>query len=103
MFGISLSGVGTDNNTVRSNRVGLTESGEAKQANFEGVNIAAGAKNNMIGETNPLDRNTISGNTRDGINLTGSSTAGNSIVGNYVGLSQSGLASAVKNGVTVSR
>ncbi len=90
-FGVSLSGLGTENNIVTSNRIGTNESGLAAQGNLDGVNISAGAKNNIVGGTSTSERNTISGNTRDGISLTGATTTGNQIRGNFIGLPSTGL------------
>lgn len=95
MFGVSISGVNTENNIVRSNLIGLTEAGSAAQPNLDGVNISAGAKNNTIGGNAAVDRNTITGNSRDGISLTGAATSGNTIVGNSIGVAES--APAVSN------
>ena len=48
-----------------------------------------GSNNNVIGGTDPADRNLISGNDREGLNIRNGSAA-NTVIGNYIGTSADG-------------
>ena len=99
--GVVLSGVGTDNNTLEGNFVGLNLAGDTAIANTDsGVLIEAGAANNSIGGSTAAARNVISGNTVDGIRLDGAGTD-NQISGNYIGSNSAGDASLANGTVGV--
>ena len=69
--------------------LGTDASGSNAAANwFSGVLIGGGAAGNVIGSTNPLGRNILSGNKEYGIYMT--NTTGNTVLGNYVGTDASG-------------
>ena len=71
-------------NTVAGNYIGTDAAGTAPLANNYGVRITSGAIENIIGGTNPADRNIISGNASNGIYINSASN-GNIIEGNYLG------------------
>ena len=56
----------------------------------DGLRLELGTKDNLIGGTNPAERNIVSGNDQDGIGLQGDGVENNIIINNYVGLKQSG-------------
>jgi Astacin (Peptidase family M12A) len=65
---------------------------------FQGVNIAGGAHDNVIGGTNASQRNVLSGNVFSyGITITELNSDNNVVLGNYLGLDASGALS-VSNG-----
>jgi len=83
--------VGTDNNTVIGNYIGTDVNGTAALGNgLNGVRIAYGAKNNMIGGDTPGERNVISGNGGNGVLINSEGTDGNTVIGNYIGTDASG-------------
>jgi hypothetical protein len=93
--GIIIGGAGADNNVVKGNLIGVDASGSAAMSNRNGVHIYAEARANIIGGTDPGDRNIISGNNGVGITIRGSA---NIVQGNYIGTDASGTA-AIPNGM----
>jgi hypothetical protein len=78
-------------NVVQGNFIGTDSTGTARRANLGiGVNMTS-ISNNLIGGTNPGDRNLVSGNYNRGISVSGGSN--NLIQGNYVGTNAAGTAS----------
>jgi len=96
--GITLLYLDATNNTIADCWLGVDATGNnpAPNAN-QGILIAAGASRNVIGGTNALARNVLSGNTQYGVFITDSNTAGNVVLGNYIGSSASG-SNALANG-----
>ena len=88
--GVRITGAGTDNNLVQGNYVGTDQLGTSAIANFVGVQVDAGAINNVIGGTSAAERNVISGNSNRGVVIHGSGTSGNRLEGNYIGLDATG-------------
>jgi streptogramin lyase len=90
--------VQSDGNTIVGNFVGVDPTGTTQAANQgDGIRIV-GASNNIIGTTNPADRNVSSGNALDGIHVEGSLTApatGNTIEGNFVGVAADGKSALI--------
>jgi len=87
--GLTLVYADATNNTISGCWLGLDFSGTNAAPNaYQGILIASGASGNMIGGTNTLARNVISGNSQYGIYLT--NTTGNVISGNYLGVNASG-------------
>ena len=87
--GIVMDGAGADNNLVKGNLIGLDPSGTFAFGNRNGVHILAGAQGNVIGGSEPGDRNIISGSEGVGITIWGSA---NIVQGNYIGTDISGTA-----------
>jgi hypothetical protein len=92
--GIEIRGVG---NRVKGNLIGLDASGRSALPNrAEGIWIAPGAQDNVIGGSEPGSGNVISGNSLFGVSINGSvgtglrPTRGNVLEGNYIGTSPAG-------------
>lgn len=90
--GIRLSTTDSSGNLIQGNFIGTDVSGLLDIGNGTGVSI--NANNNMIGGTNPLLRNIISGNG-SGIQMTNCS--GNFVQGNFIGTDVSGTSSIANN------
>jgi len=86
--GIEIRG---DGNVVQGNYIGTDASGTESRSNaMEGIWIAPGAENNVIGGSNPGEGNLIAGNNLFGINIDGVGATGNVVKGNYIGVDASG-------------
>lgn len=103
-FGVEISGLGTDSNSVKGCWIGLDAAGMAGIPNLAGVLIQDGAKTNVIGSTDPNEMNVISGNSFEGVTISGAGTDDNEILGNIIGfaavdsaVSQSGAMSRDSN------
>ena len=83
--GVSVHGVGTDNNVIAGNLIGTNSDGSGSIPNLFGIMVSSGARSNTIGENN-----TISGNTESGIVMQGKETRLNRIVGNNIGTNREG-------------
>ncbi|HEY1490314.1 MAG TPA: hypothetical protein VGF90_04675, partial [Verrucomicrobiae bacterium] len=57
---------------------------------YQGILIAAGASGNIIGGTNALQRNVLSGDLQYGVFITDTNTTGNVVLGNYIGTDAGG-------------
>ncbi|MGQ9572860.1 MAG: hypothetical protein ACUVX1_02830 [Chloroflexota bacterium] len=78
-------------NIVQGNYIGTDASGTAAIGNgMEGIWIAPGAQDNVIGGSSAEERNVISGNDLFGLSISGSGATGNVVKGNYVGVDASG-------------
>ena len=78
-------------NVVQGNYIGTDPSGTAANPNeMEGIWIAPGGQNNIIGGSKPEERNILSGNGLFGVSLDGQGTTGNVVKGNYIGVDVSG-------------
>jgi CSLREA domain-containing protein len=83
-------------NIVQGNYIGTDLSGTAAIPNaMEGIWIAPGAQDNLIGGSTPEERNVISGNKLFGISIYGPGASGNVIKGNYIGVDASGTVALV--------
>jgi Ca2+-binding RTX toxin-like protein len=87
---ILIDGIGTANNSVVGNYIGLNSDGDAAIANRRGVRIQGGATGNTIGGDTPAHRNVISGSTEEGVVVLGAATSSNTIAGNFIGLAADG-------------
>ena len=98
-----LDGVGifvlADHETIAGNFIGTDATGMVAHGN-EVQGIALFSYDNIIGGTNPADRNVISGNGGDGVG-TASSQTGNRIIGNFIGTDATGAAALPTNLLTV--
>jgi|GEM_PF-715997 len=87
-FGVYINGA--DSNTVLGNYIGVDAAGTAAVANQrDGIQLANGADNNIIGGTAAGSINVISGNGGDGIEINNTSTS-NTVLGNYIGVDATG-------------
>jgi CSLREA domain-containing protein len=93
--GIVIGGAGADNNVVKGNLIGVDASGGEALANRNGVDIQREALGNIIGGSEPGDRNIISGNRGVGVTIRGRA---NVVKGNYIGTDSTGTA-AIPNGM----
>src|SRR6266542_3348043 len=98
--GIWIVSSGASGNQIRGNLIGTNASGTAALPNAaRGVDIDAGATNNVVGGvTDGSPRNIISGNNLDGVLIQGSTTTNNLVQGNYIGTDINGTA-ALDNGL----
>jgi titin len=84
-------GIHGDGNVVQGNYIGTDVGGTESRSNrMEGIWIAPGAENNVIGGSNPGEGNLIAGNNLFGINIDGVGARGNVVKGNYIGVDASG-------------
>ena len=89
--GLTLEFADATNNTIAGCWLGLDSTGTNAAPNaFQGILLVNGAGHNIIGGTNALTRNVISGNAQYGIWMSDSNTTGNTILGNYIGTDASG-------------
>jgi parallel beta-helix repeat protein len=95
--GINLLYNDAASNSVQGSYIGLAPNGATAAPNdYEGINITAGARANVIGGANAGQRNVISGNAGYGVTITGTNSNGNVVEGNYIGLNAAGTV-AVSN------
>ena len=86
--GILIGGFETDGvtgNHVEGSYIGVSADGTEAVPNANGIRIADGAQNNVIGGTSASQGNLISGNLTYGILLQDPDTTGNVIQGNTIG------------------
>ena len=89
--GLTLRFPDATNNTIAGCWLGLDATGSNAAPNaFQGILLDTGASRNIIGGTNALARNVLSGNTQYGVLISGTNTTGNVILGNYIGTDASG-------------
>jgi titin len=98
--GVTLLYPDATNNTISGCWFGVAFTGTNAAPNaYQGILIAAGASGNIIGGTNALQRNVISGNSQYGVFITDTNTVGNVVLGNDIGTDASG-ANALANGLS---
>ena len=98
--GVTLLYPDATNNTISGCWLGVSSTGTNAAPNaYQGILIAAGASGNIIGGTNALRRNVLSGNSQYGVFITDSNTTGNVVLGNYIGTGASG-SNALANGLS---
>jgi len=100
--GIHLTGTGATDDWIYGNFLGTNPAGTLADPNNEGVEIDAGAANNLIGTNgdganDAAERNLLSGNLFAGVWITGQGTDGNAVAGNFIGTDISGSV-ALNNG-----
>ena len=96
--GVTLLYPDATNNTISGCWFGVASTGTNAAPNvYQGILIAAGASGNIIGGTNALQRNVLSGNSQYGVFITDTNTTGNVVLGNYIGTDASG-SNGVPNG-----
>ena len=103
-YGIEALSSAAGSNTIQCCFIGTDASGGIAQPNvFGGIHIGA-SSDNLIGGTNALDDNLISGNNNDGIWIEGQpASARNQILGNWIGTTWSGAAALgnVQQGIRI--
>jgi parallel beta-helix repeat protein len=102
--GVTLLYADATNNTIAGCWIGVDSTGSNAAPNaLQGILIVGGASRNLIGGTNALARNVISGNLQYGIWISDSNTTGNVVLGNYLGTDASGsnAVANLKSGVLV--
>jgi hypothetical protein len=87
-------GGGANNNTVQGNFIGVDATGKFALPNGQdGIQIGPLASGNLIGGTNPLARNIISGNINSGVGFSlGNNIINNRVQGNFIGTNVDGVA-----------
>jgi hypothetical protein len=91
-IGISIRDLGTDDNSVYGNYIGVNSTGDSALGNLSlGVEIQSGPQSNVIGDTGSGKRNIISGNNIAGVRIRGSNSKNNVISGNLIGTDLSGI------------
>lgn len=89
--GLRLAGAGTSGNLVTGNAAGVDASRKNALPNgFAGVTVFNGATGNIIGGTNPAERNLLSGNGTVGVAIADAGTSGNYVYGNSIGMDTAG-------------
>ena len=89
--GLTLEFADATNNTIAGCWLGLDATGSNAAPNaYQGILFVQGASRNIIGGTNTLARNVISGNSQYGLWMSDTNTTGNVILGNYIGTDASG-------------
>jgi hypothetical protein len=89
--GITLDYPGATNNTITGCWCGVDYTGTNAAPNaLQGILVYNGASYNVIGGTNALQRNVLSGNSQYGVYIIGTNTTGNIVRGSYIGTDASG-------------
>jgi len=89
--GLTLEYADATNNTIAGCWLGLDVTGGTAASNaYQGILFVQGAGHNLIGGTNALARNVISGNGQYGLWMSDTNTTGNVILGNYIGTDANG-------------
>jgi trimeric autotransporter adhesin len=81
--------LGTDDNKIEGNFVGIAPRGTQALGSANSIVIGDGSNNNTVGGTSPRARNIISGNDF-GVIISGSGSTGNNVQGNYIGTTKDG-------------
>jgi hypothetical protein len=85
----------TNENTIYNNLIGLSPDGTRRVVNWNhGIDINFGAAFNVVGGTEPGQRNVVSGNDKRGIEISHNNTAQNQVIGNFVGTTVNGNGAA---------
>jgi len=98
-FGVLIDGVGTIDNLIQGNYIGLNSTGTSSLGNSVGVGISGSAQSNLIGGSGPTFGNVISGNRSAdfpygaGVLIYGPGTSLNYVKANIIGLDKDGLRS----------
>jgi hypothetical protein len=93
--GIVIAGAGADNNAIKGNFIGVDPTASSALPNRNGVDIREEARGNVVGGSEPGERNVISGNKGVGVTIAGNA---NLVLGNYIGTDRSGT-SGIPNGM----
>jgi titin len=99
--GVLIRDPGFGHNRLYDNFIGLNRAGTAAVPNGTGVEIAAGAVDNSIGDPVRPERNVIAGNRFEGIRIHGTGTQRNQVARALVGLRRTGEALGNGRGIVV--
>ncbi|MBN2683561.1 MAG: right-handed parallel beta-helix repeat-containing protein [Bacteroidales bacterium] len=100
VIGIQVFGSSAINNHIYGNYVGITADGEVLAGNNIGIEIIGGASQNLIGGSEIIYRNIVSGNEHIGIRIVNANN--NQVKGNYVGVNAMGnLAMPNYDGISI--
>jgi len=83
-FGTGIRFRAGDGNRVAGSWIGIDLAG-VQAANYDGILITGSSSSNVIGGTDPADRNLIGGNNVAGVSIDGDGTTKNLVEGNYIG------------------
>ncbi len=98
-YGLWISDTNTTGNVVLGNYIGTDASGSFAVSNaFGGIGMFTNSAAQVIGGTNALARNVISGNVNAGIWLSGAGVSNDVVQNNFIGLNAAGTA-AIPNSV----
>jgi len=90
-YGIYITDSNTTGNILLGNYIGTDARGSNAVPNaLSGVLVGNGASGNVVGGTNALARNLLSGNLQYGLWVSDPTTSGNAVLGNYIGTDFSG-------------
>ncbi len=81
---IVISGPAATGNTIEANYLGTGPTGLATLPNADGIQIQAGAHENIVGGTGPAQGNVISYSTGSGVTVEGNDSLSNRINGNRI-------------------
>ena len=90
--GISVSGT---SHTIQNNYIGLNAAGTAALPNTIGISLTSSSTNCVVGGSDHIDKNSISGNSNIGISVSGTS---HTIQNNNIGLNPTGT-NVIKNAI----
>jgi Right handed beta helix region len=100
--GVGIDGSNVSGCKVTNNKIGVGLDGKTPMGNGDGVFIGSKASKNIVGGTDPADRNIIAANQGDGV-LVELAKPGNQILGNYIGVDITGttVQANAGNGVSI--
>ena len=91
LSGVLVTDTNSVGNLIQGNFIGTSASGMVAVPNgFSGITLSGLASNNIVGGTNTLARNVISGNSDNGILIIDPGATGNLVQGNYIGINAAG-------------
>ena len=88
--GVLITDPGTEFNFIEGDYLGTDATGKFAVPNTEGVLIQNTASSNIVGGSQAVDRNVISGNSQCGVLITGTGTIGNTLRYNFIGTDVTG-------------